>query len=705
MKTACYYISVLLLCISLSSYAQQSAKLSFSGTSKALKSLKTDHGAINEYQVVSISPKVLSQITSSTNRDFYLDIKLPYINRTTQLIETNLTLNQESDSVNKSLVKTKVLASDDLSSIRLTLADHFIYGFFTENGKRYYIEPLRYQQTGAPADDYIIYPEDAVKDKGHTCAGNAVKSTPEPPSSSATDKKANLCKIVKLAIASTKDMVDRYGSVAEVKNRNIGVMNMVAADYTGFLDMIEYEITKHYVSTSTSADPINSTSDFVTAMSQFKSWAANGPWNSNFKMAQLWTARTMAWGSNTYTIGYADTPGWFQVLEDASFATASLLRTVTSHEIGHNWWAYHDNSNTNIMAGFIKTTSTWNAAAINSINARMNFTNPGLPSCDPSNPKPVARFNASNIKSCGSSIIYLNDESLYGGSRSWSVNRGSLSSTTGATSRLTLPASGNVTVTLIKSNSGGTHSVSKVIQVISNAHGYCKPSSNYGTGGFSFLELSPTSNGSTVFSQRSQLASEIGSYTDYSCHETIRLSRSTAYDVTYTASSKSQSGQRLWVYIDYNDDGIFNTSNELVTSSTYYWLSGPISHGTQAGSSIESGLRFTTPNYVVDNRTIRLRVKSDNVNSNNPCYASSKGQIKDYFVHFGDNLCNSTVVNVSSVTANNKSYGGDTENLNSTAIINKTNISFAAEKSINLSYPFEVKINKTFTATTAKCPD
>jgi len=34
-----------------------------------------------------------------------------------------------------------------------------------------------------------------------------------------------------------------------------------------------------------------------------------------------------------------------------------------------------------------------------------------------------------------------------------------------------------------------------------------------------------------------------------------------------------------------------------------------------------------------------------------------------------------------------------------------TNISFAAEKGINLNYPFEVKMNKSFTATTGKCPD
>ena len=705
MKTACIYISIFIICCSVRIYAQPSSKISFTGTTKALKGLKANDGAISEYQVVQISSEVTSQMTLSKKREFHIDVQLPYVNRSTQLIETNLTLNQKTNSSKKSLTNVKVLTSDDLSSIRLTVAENFIYGFFTERGKRYYIEPLRYQQAGASADEYIIYPEDAVRDKKYSCASNAVHNAPETRSITDSSKKANHCLIVSLAIASTKDMVARYGSVSEVMNRNAGVMNMVAADYINFANMIEYEISRHYVSSSIAADPVNSSADMNSVMTQFKSWSSGSPWKNNFKMAQLWTARDLSWNGNTGPIGYADTPGKFQILEDAAIATASLLRTVTSHEIGHNWKAYHDNVNNNIMSGSVITTSNWNPKAINSINARVNQMSPGLPSCDHTNPKPVAKFNASSVKSCGSSIIYLNDESLYGGSRSWSVNRGNLSSSSGATTRLTLPATGHVTVTLSKSNNGGSHKTSKVIQVINNPHSYCKPSANYGTGGISFLDIRQSNNSTSAFSQGSQLASEIGSYTDYSCHRTIKLNPGTNYTVSYTASSKNQSGQQIWVYIDYNDDGIFHSTNELITNSNYNWRSGPITYGTKVGNTIELGLRFDTPNNIARNRLYRLRVKSDNLNSSNPCYVSAKGQIKDYYVHFGDDLCNSAVVNVSSVSANNRSYGGDTKTLNSNAVINKTNIKFAAEKNINLIYPFEVKINKTFTATTAKCPN
>jgi len=704
MKIAYSIVISLWLSCSSYSFAQHADKIDLTADFKILKRQSTYIPSIADYQLFSISPKIISRITASDRSDFHLNIKLPYINKSVQLIETNMILNHEGLTSKKSRPDIRVLASSEPSegTIRLTIADNFIYGYFTEKGRRYYVEPLRYQIRGSSVDEYIIYPEDAIISKGHTCAGTAAKNIPAPNTNTSSEKKANKCKIINLAIASTKDMVDRYGSVAEVKNRNIGVMNMVAADFMGFSDKIEYEIVKQYVSTSSASDPVNTTTEVESLISQFKSWAASNPWNNNFKMAQLWTARDVSYRGNKSTIGYADTPGWFQVLEDAVYANAALITTLTSHEIGHNWQAYHDSSNKNIMANNINATSQWNSAARSSINTKMSFTNPGLPSCDHTTPKPVARFNTSSIKSCSSEVIYLNDESLYGGSRSWSVNRGTLSSSTSATTKLTLPYSGSVTVTLTKSNSGGSNTKSKVINVVTNSNSYCKPSNNFGTGGISYFDLSLANNSVVVFSHKSELASEIGSYTDYSCHRTINLKPSTTYDVTYTASSKSNSGQKLWLYIDYNDNGSYNTTNELVTTSTQYWLSGPVTSGNP---SIETGLRFTIPNNVSKNKLLRVRVKSDKVDSNNPCYVSSKGQIKDYFVRFGDNLCNTKSINVNSVSANNQSFGGDTETLNSGAVINMTNISFAAEKGINLNYPFEVKMNKSFTATTGKCPD
>jgi hypothetical protein len=124
--------------------------------------------------------------------------------------------------------------------VRLTLDEHFIHGFVMRGADRTYIQPLRNFVPQADPDHFIVYAASAViRDQDATCGLDELpehlRTAPEPTEvqPDQPDFVPNACYKVEIAIASDRSMFDKYGSVSEVENHNIAVINDVQDDYTG----------------------------------------------------------------------------------------------------------------------------------------------------------------------------------------------------------------------------------------------------------------------------------------------------------------------------------------------------------------------------------------------------------------------------------------------------------------------------------------
>jgi len=115
---------------------------------------------------------------------------------------------------------------------------------------------------------------------------------------------------------------------------------------------------------------------------------------------------------------------------------------------------------------------------------------------------------------------------------------------------------------------------------------------------------------------------------------TTTLVASTEYTMSVKVGEGNTSYNELVdVYIDYNNDGVFNTTNERV-------------HQTAGGDGKKNGeaisFTFTTPaTGVIDNQRLRMRVISDfdnNVNTISSSYQTNYGSIEDYSVIFNTTL-------------------------------------------------------------------
>jgi hypothetical protein len=106
-------------------------------------------------------------------------------------------------------------------------------------------------------------------------------------------------------------------------------------------------------------------------------------------------------------------------------------------------------------------------------------------------------------------------------------------------------------------------------------------------------------------------------YQDYSCSIQTTLLPGTAYPITVRNGTRTPENVR--VYIDYNNDGTFNPTTELVFSSN--------------NKLIHTGA-ITSPVTAVQNTPLRMRIFSDQAQNMNitPCTQPQYSQIEDYAV-------------------------------------------------------------------------
>lgn len=357
------------------------------------------------------------------------------------------------------------LAGNSNSLVSLTITHEFLYGFVKDNDQYFFIEPLWYYKPGEPLNRLVIYAADDVKPKpGATCGLEEMqqrKPAEEDLHKPGVHQKMMACKEIELAIASDASMFTKYGSSIAVQNHNIGVMNNVQTNFDDeFNDELHFEIVQQFIVVPPATDPWTSSTDPAVLLSSFTSWGPTG-FSAVHDLGQLWTNRDFNGG----TIGIAwlsavCTPNRYHCLQDFS-TNASLLRVMTSHEIGHNFSAGHDNAGSNtIMAPSVNNTNTWSAQSLNIINAYYPGR-PCLTACASLQP-PVANFVANPTVGCAPLTVSYTDQSTNAPTAwSWNLPGGSPSASSSQNPIATYNNPGSYNATLTVTNAAGNNTLNQ----------------------------------------------------------------------------------------------------------------------------------------------------------------------------------------------------------------------------------------------------
>lgn len=118
----------------------------------------------------------------------------------------------------------------------------------------------------------------------------------------------------------------------------------------------------------------------------------------------------------------------------------------------------------------------------------------------------------------------------------------------------------------------------------------------------------------------------VDNYSDFTCADSSLLVAGDPYQLTVNTNPTPGADERISVFIDYNNDGSFNNSNELIYSDA-----------SSVGGVHNAWIN--TPASATLNTRLRMRVISDAVTNtiSSACYTPQRGQVEDYMLYFVPN--------------------------------------------------------------------
>lgn len=230
---------------------------------------------------------------------------------------------------------------------------------------------------------------------------------------------------------------------------------------------------------------------------------------------------------------------------------------------------------------------------------------------------PCANFALTVSNNCTGVVTFTNNSVNTITSYNWNFGNGTNSTTANPTAIYS--AIGNYSVTLTVCNGTLCSSNTQTISItgiggpITNS---CTPTSyQYGSNnGILNVKLN-TINKSSGYAYPE-------GYQDFSCNNKTVLTLGTTYTLIVTTGSSYYENVSAW--IDYNNDGVFSTSEQIMNS-----ISVQTTHS----------LSFTPPLNAALNTPLRMRIIDDQSGYNiyNACYNSYYGQAEDYTVKIQPN--------------------------------------------------------------------
>ena len=231
---------------------------------------------------------------------------------------------------------------------------------------------------------------------------------------------------------------------------------------------------------------------------------------------------------------------------------------------------------------------------------------------DPSSP-PISNFSLNTTSSCSGTVSFTDLTSNSPSSWSWDFGDGNTSTDQNPTHTYT--SSGTYTVTLVASNAFGSDTtiLSNIVTVNIGSQNpspaSCTPNSQNGFAGWGI-----TSFNFGNISRNSLDATE--GYADFTCDiDTFYIGQ--FYQLTAIHSNSNFQNFAAW--IDYNNDGVFDNTTELIAETI------------QADTT---NVSIQIPGTSITNTPLRLRIMADFFLSGSldPCLDPTYGQAEDYTV-------------------------------------------------------------------------
>jgi M6 family metalloprotease-like protein len=245
---------------------------------------------------------------------------------------------------------------------------------------------------------------------------------------------------------------------------------------------------------------------------------------------------------------------------------------------------------------------------------------------------PMADFTVTGNLSCtGSLTVDFTDNSIGpNGSWAWDVDNNGTTDYTTQNPTHTYNSPGLYSVKLTVNNGVADTIKENLILVMSSTptvNTGCTLTSNSNNGNGFGIGISRFALGNIDYTT----SNNDGYYQNYTCTKWTTLQLNTTYNVTVRTGTANNEGVK--VYIDYNDNGIFDTGEAVVSFPA-----------TKDGTRT---LTFTTPSSgVVLDKGLRLRVlsKFGSIPSA-ACDISTYGQAEDYTVYFKSNSITTGTIN------------------------------------------------------------
>lgn len=234
------------------------------------------------------------------------------------------------------------ISGEDNSTVRISIDESNIEGYFISNGEMFVIEPAGKFSRAAALQDYVVYrAADLIDPKGFSCDADVSSKIEQGREMLAANvvQSPQATRIVEIATEADFEFVTRLGNANQANREILNILNMVDGVYQAELGLSLSVVYQH---TWTTQDPFDSTNN-NTLLVSFKDY-----WNLNFPVSQigrdtahLFSGKPTVDGLGLAYMGIVCKNPTFAYGLSGRINVAPVKFELTAHEIGHNLGASH----------------------------------------------------------------------------------------------------------------------------------------------------------------------------------------------------------------------------------------------------------------------------------------------------------------------------------------------------------------------------
>ncbi len=237
---------------------------------------------------------------------------------------------------------------DGGGKVCLTIFENYLSLWIRVGDQQYFLESTNRFDPNLKDGLFVLYETSKIiNDTPGRCASTQAHDLPRG-NTNLPSTETFACFRAEIAIASDYSMVEDLGGIMETHLQALQILSLVNSDWneSGFEDDVYFSLTEHLISTCEDCDPWTDSDQAGELLTDFRNWAVADGFNGTHDLGQLWTTRDLCTEEDCGVIGLATlssicTSSPYHLLEKNTNTTA-LLRSLASHEIGHNFSLKHN---------------------------------------------------------------------------------------------------------------------------------------------------------------------------------------------------------------------------------------------------------------------------------------------------------------------------------------------------------------------------